>query len=565
MKKKNVPTGSMFEETPNNNNNTPEEKKGFGIDEAPFDADTDNSELGEKGTSGADEMPTSFNQLISRELVKFDVVVPKVNELSKQYLPLKIASIEDEEGYNEVSKALRFIVSKRTAVEEKRKELKADSLAYGRAVDARAKEITGMLEPIETHLKNEKQRIDDEKKRIEEEEEAKKQAAINTRINILMGLGMYQTVTEFVWKSKLNPEEEETFLRINLELWSDEDFTHWVNELTARNESEKKIIDDREAKQKEEAELARKEAERIAKEKEDLENEKANFKRERASLRNAKLAEIGLGTISFNPYWCYINRSGKLLTKIVSVVHTDDVLNMDTAVWNDLFEKIKSDVAKLKEEDDAALKIEEEERKNKQEEQDRINEENQRNEARNKTLLSMGITLSGNNWMFDNSLLISTQDVRNLDAENWNNKLEEINVHLSNLKLSAARKEARNKTLVSLGLTLSANNWMFDSTILTSAEDVYMLDTTQWAQKIEEITKTVFDLKNKQKEESDKAAKEKLEQEEKDRKANMSDKELYLDYINSLKAVLAPQLKTKKWAGYLQTITKTIDTFKNMN
>lgn len=565
MKKKNVPSGSMFEETSKNNNNTPEEKKGF--DEAPFDADTDNSELGEKGTSGADEMPTSFNQLISRELVKFDVVVPKVNELSKQYLPLKITSVNDEEGYNEVSKALRFIVSKRTAVEEKRKELKADSLAYGRAVDARAKEIAGMLEPIETHLKNEKQRIDDEKKRIEEEEEAKKQAAINERISILMGLGMYQTVTEFVWKSRLNPEEEETFLRINLELWSDEDFTQWVNELTTRNESEQKIIDDREAKQKEEAELAKKEAERIAKEKEDLENEKANFKRERASLRNAKLAEIGLSTISFNPYWIYVKRSGKLGidSKMISIVHIDDVLNMDTAVWNDLFEKIKVDVAKLKEEDDAALKIEEEERKNQQEEQDRINQENQRREARNKTLLSMGSTLFASNWMYENSLLISTEDVKNLDAENWNKKLEEINLHISNLKLSAARKEARNKTLVSLGIILSGSDWMFNSTKLLNVDEVYLLNTEEWAQKIEDITKTVSDLKNKQKEESDKLAKDKLEQEEKDRKANMSDKEIYLDYINSLKAVRVPELKTKKWAGYLQTIVKTIDTFKNMN
>lgn len=518
MKKKQPSAGSMFEEsTTTNETVTPIES----IDEAPFET-TDAA----PNTPESEGIPTSFNQLISRELVKFDVVVPKVNELAKEYLPLKIASVDDEDGYNNVSKALRFIVSKRTAVEDKRKELKADSLAYGRAVDARAKEITAMLEPIESHLKNEKQRIDDEKKRIEEEEEERKQAIINTRINTLMGLGMYQTVTEFVWKSKLNPEEEETFLRINLELWSDEDFTYWVNELTARNESEQKIIDDREAKQKEEAELARQEADRIAKAKEELEKEKArmledmnNLKRERATLRNAKLAELGLSTISFNPYWCYINRSGKILTKIASVVHHDDVLHLDSAAWDELFEKIKIDVAKLKEEDDAALKIEEEERKNQQEKEEEEERANKRRESRNKTLVSLGLTNYDDYWMFNSKLgnkpLASTEDVSNLDVEQWAQKVEDITKTVAELKLKDQQEADR--------------------------------------------------LAKEEKEQAEKIAKEKEEQEEKERKANMSDKELYLEYINILKAVPTPQLKTKKWDGYLQTIVKTIDTFKNMN
>jgi hypothetical protein len=118
-------------------------------------------------------IPSSFDELIKRELTKYDAVVPAVNELAKEFMPLKIQSLDDKDGYNEVYKALRFIVSKRTAVEEKRKELKADSLAYGRAVDARAKEITSMLEPIESHLKNEKLRIDTEIERIKAEEEEK--------------------------------------------------------------------------------------------------------------------------------------------------------------------------------------------------------------------------------------------------------------------------------------------------------------------------------------------------------------------------------------------------------
>jgi len=45
----------------------------------------------------------------------------------------------------------------------------------------------------------------------------------------------------------------------------------------------------------------------------------------------------------------------------------------------------------------------------------------------------------------------------------------------------------------------------------------------------------------------------------------MSDKDLYLDYVSRISNVSAPELKTKKWQSYINTITKTIDTFKNIN
>jgi len=52
---------------------------------------------------------------------------------------------------------------------------------------------------------------------------------------------------------------------------------------------------------------------------------------------------------------------------------------------------------------------------------------------------------------------------------------------------------------------------------------------------------------------------------EKERRDNMSDKDLYIDYLERLKDVPVPELKTKKWQNYILTITKAIDNFKNMN
>jgi hypothetical protein len=49
--------------------------------------------------------------------------------------------------------------------------------------------------------------------------------------------------------------------------------------------------------------------------------------------------------------------------------------------------------------------------------------------------------------------------------------------------------------------------------------------------------------------------------EETERLAGLSDKEIFADYLNKLLNVPLPSLKSKKWQGYLATLTKTIKTF----
>ena len=132
----------------------------------------------------------TFDELVKTELTKFDAVVPKIEELKAQFLPLTIIDLNDTEGYKEVADALKFIVKRRTSIEEKRKELKADSLAYGKAVDARAREITQMLSPIEEHLREQKEKVDNELIRIENEKEAEKQLFIQNRHKSLLDVGM---------------------------------------------------------------------------------------------------------------------------------------------------------------------------------------------------------------------------------------------------------------------------------------------------------------------------------------------------------------------------------------
>jgi len=118
------------------------------------------------------------------EFRKFDMADTAIAAMADEYLPLKIAGLEDAAGYALVHKARMDVKAKRVAVEKTRKELKADALEYGRKVDAEAKRLTALLNPIESHLLAEEKAVDDEKERIkneaklkaEDEERARKEA-----------------------------------------------------------------------------------------------------------------------------------------------------------------------------------------------------------------------------------------------------------------------------------------------------------------------------------------------------------------------------------------------------
>lgn len=240
-------------------------------------------------------VPTA-DELIEKELVKYNEIVPKVEELKELYLPLKIASIEDEDGYKEVATALRIMVGKRTAIEDKRKELKAFSLKVGKAIDDKAKEITEMIAPIEQHLKSEKERIDNEKKRIEQERLDAIKAVVDARSKELMAFGCTFIPTEntYVWVEREGISEEQLHAA-NLEIMNDEDYNSFVEVLKGKNKQLVAIMEQREQeaaelkrKQEEEAERLRLEQEQLSKQKAEIEAERERMAKELLELKREK-------------------------------------------------------------------------------------------------------------------------------------------------------------------------------------------------------------------------------------------------------------------------------------
>lgn len=98
-------------------------------------------------------------QSIGTELKKYNITDAAIAKMSDEYLEMTVQGLDDKGGLELVHGARMIVKNKRVEVEKTRKELKADSLAYGKAVDAEAKRITALLVPIEEHLQGEEDRI----------------------------------------------------------------------------------------------------------------------------------------------------------------------------------------------------------------------------------------------------------------------------------------------------------------------------------------------------------------------------------------------------------------------
>lgn len=159
-----------------------------------------------------------------------------------------------------------FLKSKRVAIENTRKELKEQSLREGQTIDAIAKILKNLIEPIEEHLEKQEKFIEIRETQRKEERKAK-------RVQVLTALNF-----DFTYTDLLNmPDEQYDALVLKLE-----------NERDARIEAERKAEEERIAKEKAEAE----ERERIRIENERLKKEAEERERIAAEERRKYEQEI---------------------------------------------------------------------------------------------------------------------------------------------------------------------------------------------------------------------------------------------------------------------------------
>ena len=211
--------------------------------------------------------------------IEYPIALAKVDELKAKYGVLTIAGLNDKAGFAAVDEARKDVKTLKVKVENRRVELKAVALEYGKKVDSAARLIREPLEELERSLATKQKVVTDEVDRLRREAEeklkAEKAAKLKTRMYDLHAVRAY-----------LSPSEVEAL--------SDDQFTEVLDQKQRaefeRIEAEKAL----KQQQAEEAERQRAEREQLAAERAELDRQKAEHTAEQRKIEDEKtrLAKI---------------------------------------------------------------------------------------------------------------------------------------------------------------------------------------------------------------------------------------------------------------------------------
>ncbi|NQU04258.1 MAG: hypothetical protein HQ589_08935 [Syntrophaceae bacterium] len=202
-------------------------------------------------------------------VVKYSVVEADIANMRSIYMDLVITDLNDAEQFKQVKEARLIVKSKRCAVEKERKLLNSDALVWQKKVNGKAKEIFTLIEPIETHLQAEEQKVLDEQERIKAEEAAKESAMLEKRFGDLFAVGYTSTPME-------------------LNILTDDEFQCLLDDKTFEfNEAQKAKADEEAAEKKrlaDEAAARKAEAKRLADQKAEQDAKEAALKKQADEL-----------------------------------------------------------------------------------------------------------------------------------------------------------------------------------------------------------------------------------------------------------------------------------------
>lgn len=111
------------------------------------------------------------------------------NELIESIQPYGLLTVAAD-GIGKVEEAHKAAKRLNSAIEKKRKELKAGALEYGRTVDSIAKQLSAAVDKIEGPLGAERERWEEERERERQAKEAEKKAEIQKRIDRCIASGV---------------------------------------------------------------------------------------------------------------------------------------------------------------------------------------------------------------------------------------------------------------------------------------------------------------------------------------------------------------------------------------
>jgi hypothetical protein len=239
--------------------------------------------------------------VMSMELVKFDVTEAEISELRSRYMMLTIQGLDDKPGFDAVHRARIDIKTRRVFIEKKGKDFRAKAVAFQKAVLTEEHRLIGLLSPIEDYLSDEESRVEEERTRIKAEADAKAAAIIQNRINRLFELGCRFDGISYSYGTLIAPqaliktctdEQYETFLGAIRVAVENDALKREAEDRTRQEEAARllKVAKEQEIERNrinDEYKAIQDEKNRLAKEKKDAED--AKIKAEQEKIRAAEL------------------------------------------------------------------------------------------------------------------------------------------------------------------------------------------------------------------------------------------------------------------------------------
>lgn len=130
------------------------------------------------------------DEMINLEVGKLSPADQKLNELVEKYKDVTIAGPDDKEGYRLAKEGWQQILSFRTGVEKTALAMRQDYTAINKAIINKEAQIVTRAKPHEDRLKKLFKAIDDEKERAEKEEELRLEQLLQDRLGHLTNAGM---------------------------------------------------------------------------------------------------------------------------------------------------------------------------------------------------------------------------------------------------------------------------------------------------------------------------------------------------------------------------------------
>ena len=469
----------------------------------------------------------TVEQQIKNELVKFNLADAGIAKLKEEFGGLVISGPDDKVGYKAVKDAWGLVRSKRTGLEKKGKELRADYQVITKAIGKEEDRLIDLITPLEEDLYKKWKAIDDEKERLKREAEEAEQKRLMDRIEEVQTLGMTFVDGMYQIGSTI------TIDVASLRQFNDEQYGKLKQAIQNKKAEMDKAAADAEKLRQEQEEKQRQDREALEKEREEL-------RHQRREVRIGKLEALGLEISGTGPDEVAVYKFVQL--------KTTELLDLSTDDWNNQLQNITKNINELK--------------KDEADRQQRIDRTNK--------VKDLGFVLKAENFFFDNGHKTITYGIATLmdmDDYGFGEHLKiladmvteanqsKINHELQMEKEKKAQEDHKKFIAASMeraGLLFSYTAQVFywedkNTAITVKFSDLLTLSEPEISDKAGALEVQIAEAK-KLTADADKAAKDLADREE---KAALSDKDRFLTETAAIQVTLnnlsTASFKSKKY------------------